>query len=519
MTEVECAVCRAPSNGFHFGVEVCSACSSFFRRTVAKNLSFKCWRDGKCEIISTSSPLCKRCRFEKCMAVGMNKDMVQHGREGYGSRETPLAVSTCSPMFFNLSRSEFQLLDTIMETYSKVEKIRIGMHQQKNESFFEKRAPKSVSYKESIEMFVKEFYMVGDWLSHCFPDFAAFPPDQKDILHRSFYLQFVVLESGYFSIKNKRTDIRYLPSGDYVDCTKPETYYVDPEGFQPIKTEDAPKMCAANCHCFHRNVTFPMIRENTNLIEFLALTGLALFDPDLESISISCAETCRKNRSRIQRELLQYYMSTMSVEEASIRFANIFSIIPNLQILSSGLLNIHLKSAHHQKATIILSDEVDPMYLVLPVILPENQELNLGGFIVDFNRLYTVSILLDETPRLGLNSSAYHGKLTPIRGTTSPSKLNLPLTGVRFDFECDPDFHGEKCSEQCQSSCTPAPTTPRDLELKVDYTVNPTKLEAIVEMLKKENEIENSFSTNGGARNREQELDNGSGEVPEEKHL
>ncbi|EFO92103.1 CRE-NHR-146 protein [Caenorhabditis remanei] len=347
-----CPVCEAPSNGFHFGIEVCSACSAFFRRTVFKNRKFRCWGEpiNCCKVVSSArtspefvypyripisagSAFCKSCRFAKCLSVGMQKEIVQKGREGYGRREKmELAVVSSSQNLnnFKINRQGLPILDTIVETYKTLENVRICVHRGPNGEIFPKRSPKPVNYKETIAVFLKEYYLVGDWLSHCFPEFAAFPVDQKDLLHRSFYLQFVVLEGGFFSCNHKRSDIRYLPSGDYIDCVNPETYYYDPDGLQPMTPDEAVTMFASSFQSYRRNVTHPMLRENADRFEFLALTGLALFDADLENISEETASVCRKVRQRIQKEMLKYYISTMTPEDASLRLGNLISIIPSL---------------------------------------------------------------------------------------------------------------------------------------------------------------------------------------------
>ncbi|CAI2351646.1 unnamed protein product [Caenorhabditis sp. 36 PRJEB53466] len=170
------------------------------------------------------------------------------------------------------------------------------------------------------------------------------------------------------------------------------------------------------------------------------------------------------------------------------------------QTTASGVLTFHLKSAHAQKATIILSSENEPTYLVLPIILQKESEMKFGEFVVDFRSNYTATIIIDETSALGVNSSIYHAQISPVRGTIAPQKLNLPLTGIRLDFECDQDWHGAKCDAFCEvsSNCTAANEKSQsevDLEFAVDYTVNPQKLEKIVEMLKKENEVENWFKS------------------------
>ncbi|EGT53866.1 CBN-NHR-146 protein [Caenorhabditis brenneri] len=281
-----------------------------------------------CPVSGTA--FCKSCRFAKCLAVGMQKEIVQKGREGYGRRdkEKDSMAVVPSPSHFTVNRQGLPVLDTIVETYKQLENVRLCVHE--GPGISAKRPPKPVNYQETIACFFKEYYLVGDWLSHCFPEFGSMQVDQKDFLHRNFYLQFVVLEGGFFSVNHKRSDIRYLPSGDYIDCVHPETYYYDPEGLQPMTSDEAVQMFASSFQSYRRNVTHPMLREKADRFEFLALTGIALFDADLEYISEETAATCRKVRLKIQKEMLKYYASTMSTEMASVRLANLISIIPSL---------------------------------------------------------------------------------------------------------------------------------------------------------------------------------------------
>uniref|UniRef100_A0A1I7TPX0 NR LBD domain-containing protein n=1 Tax=Caenorhabditis tropicalis TaxID=1561998 RepID=A0A1I7TPX0_9PELO len=257
---------------------------------------------------AAGTAFCKSCRFAKCLSVGMQKEIVQLGREGYGKRDKETMALVPSPTKFKVNRQGLPILDTIIETYKTLENVRTCVHQ--GPGIVPKRPPKPVNYQETIACFLKEFYL--------------------DLLHRNFYLQFVVLEGGFFSCNHKRSDIRYLPSGDYIDCVHPETYYFDPDGLQPMTPDEAVTMFASSFQTYGRNVTHPMLRENADRFEFLALTGMALFDADLESISEETAGVCRKVRLRIQKEMLKYYNSTKSSEEASVRLGNLISIIPSL---------------------------------------------------------------------------------------------------------------------------------------------------------------------------------------------
>lgn len=75
-----------------------------------------------------------------------------------------------------------------------------------------------------------------------------------------------------------RNDVIILASGDYIDCSHPETFYYDPEGRQLMSSEDAVRMFASSFSNYRRNVTDPMLRDNVDSYEFFALCSLVLFD-------------------------------------------------------------------------------------------------------------------------------------------------------------------------------------------------------------------------------------------------
>ncbi|GMS92702.1 hypothetical protein PENTCL1PPCAC_14877, partial [Pristionchus entomophagus] len=67
-----CLVCGAPSN-FHLGMDICRSCSSFFKRAKSLGRNYPCRNeDGKCSVAKAIAPrFCRRCRFDKCVAIGM----------------------------------------------------------------------------------------------------------------------------------------------------------------------------------------------------------------------------------------------------------------------------------------------------------------------------------------------------------------------------------------------------------------------------------------------------------------
>ncbi|XP_076265013.1 ecdysone-induced protein 78C isoform X2 [Rhynchophorus ferrugineus] len=99
---VPCKVCGDKASGYHYGVTSCEGCKGFFRRSIQKQIEYRCLRDGKCLVIRLNRNRCQYCRFKKCLAVGMSRDSVRYGRVPKRSRErsvedNPSRVSTTAP--------------------------------------------------------------------------------------------------------------------------------------------------------------------------------------------------------------------------------------------------------------------------------------------------------------------------------------------------------------------------------------------------------------------------------------
>ncbi|XP_041037625.1 nuclear receptor subfamily 2 group F member 1-A-like isoform X5 [Carcharodon carcharias] len=72
---VECMVCGDKSSGKHYGQFTCEGCKSFFKRCVRRNLSYSCRGSRNCPIDQHHRNECQHCRFQKCLKVGMRREV------------------------------------------------------------------------------------------------------------------------------------------------------------------------------------------------------------------------------------------------------------------------------------------------------------------------------------------------------------------------------------------------------------------------------------------------------------
>ncbi|XP_062899966.1 nuclear receptor subfamily 4 group A member 3 isoform X1 [Mobula hypostoma] len=81
-----CAVCGDNAACQHYGVRTCEGCKGFFKRTVQKNAKYVCLANKNCPVDKRRRNRCQYCRFQKCLSVGMVKEVVRtdslKGRRG-----------------------------------------------------------------------------------------------------------------------------------------------------------------------------------------------------------------------------------------------------------------------------------------------------------------------------------------------------------------------------------------------------------------------------------------------------
>ncbi|GMT12073.1 hypothetical protein PFISCL1PPCAC_3370 [Pristionchus fissidentatus] len=121
-----CLICTAPVNVSHYGVDACRACASFFKRTKLAGKSFVCRQgNNKCLILKDERFTCCRCRYERCVAVGMAYDIKHRENENSGidtAQRSPTDSEEMGPSTSRESKEE-SILQRIGRQFNKTSRL------------------------------------------------------------------------------------------------------------------------------------------------------------------------------------------------------------------------------------------------------------------------------------------------------------------------------------------------------------------------------------------------------------
>ncbi|XP_056401804.1 nuclear receptor subfamily 1 group I member 3-like [Hyla sarda] len=121
-----CSVCGDKANGYHFHVLTCEGCKGFFRRSITKGLTFTCPFTRSCPVNKAKRRRCQACRLQKCLEVGMRKDMIlsedalMARRElRVRKRQERLQRTQRAPEATSLSEEQKQLISILIDIHRK----------------------------------------------------------------------------------------------------------------------------------------------------------------------------------------------------------------------------------------------------------------------------------------------------------------------------------------------------------------------------------------------------------------
>ncbi|KAM7028830.1 nuclear receptor subfamily 1 group I member 3 [Acridotheres tristis] len=120
-----CAVCGDRASGYHFHVMSCEGCKGFFRRSVIKGVRFTCPLARRCPVTKAKRRQCQACRLQKCLDVGMRRDMImseealRRRRELRGQRGQPGGQRGQRGQRAGLTGEQQELIELLMAAHQR----------------------------------------------------------------------------------------------------------------------------------------------------------------------------------------------------------------------------------------------------------------------------------------------------------------------------------------------------------------------------------------------------------------
>ncbi|KAM9805658.1 nuclear receptor subfamily 4 group A member 3 isoform 2-T2 [Syngnathus typhle] len=223
--EGTCAVCGDNAACQHYGVRTCEGCKGFFKRTVQKNAKYVCLASKNCPVDKRRRNRCQYCRFQKCLSVGMVKEVVRtdslKGRRGRlpSKPKSPLQTEVAPPS------PPLSLISALLRAYSHCTPHDLDysqvaqqgskhvssekLHKDANVSFLTvpqfsaADPPSSSSDAEHIHLFYR-LLTISMETTRCWadrlPGFSELQRDDQNLLIDSAFLELFVLRLAHRSM-------------------------------------------------------------------------------------------------------------------------------------------------------------------------------------------------------------------------------------------------------------------------------------------------------------------------------
>ncbi|XP_023688794.1 nuclear receptor subfamily 4 group A member 1-like [Paramormyrops kingsleyae] len=201
--EGRCAVCGDNASCQHYGVRTCEGCKGFFKRTVQKNAKYVCLANKDCPVDKRRRNRCQFCRFQKCLAVGMVKEVVRtdslKGRRGRlpskpkNIQDSASAPTTTIDIISSLVRAH-------IDSNPAAGKLDYSQFQEAVANLSEKHNARDV--QQFYDLLTHTMKVIRKW-AEGIPGFTAFCPEDQELLLESAFVELFILRLAYRSSPEK----------------------------------------------------------------------------------------------------------------------------------------------------------------------------------------------------------------------------------------------------------------------------------------------------------------------------
>ncbi|GAA6215636.1 probable nuclear hormone receptor HR38 [Lates japonicus] len=201
-SEGRCAVCGDNASCQHYGVRTCEGCKGFFKRTVQKNAKYVCLANKDCPVDKRRRNRCQFCRFQKCLAVGMVKEVVRtdslKGRRGrLPSKPKTVAEASSTTPSINIISS---LVRAHLDSNPTIGKLDYSKYQETVDNLKEKEDAGDI--QQFYDLLTGALDVIRNW-AETIPGFTDFCTEDQELLLESAFVELFILRLAYRSNPEK----------------------------------------------------------------------------------------------------------------------------------------------------------------------------------------------------------------------------------------------------------------------------------------------------------------------------
>uniref|UniRef100_A0A8B9FED8 Nuclear receptor subfamily 1 group I member 3 n=1 Tax=Amazona collaria TaxID=241587 RepID=A0A8B9FED8_9PSIT len=327
--EKVCAVCGDHATGYHFHVMTCEGCKGFFRRSINKGVQFTCPFSQSCPVTKAKRRQCQACRLQKCLDVGMRKDMIMSEealrRRRALRRQRRLALAAPG----GLSAEQQELIALL-----------IAAHQHTFDSSFSQ----FTHYPPAVRLYIPSPQSPPSaWPEgaeeEVLPDVFSMLPHMADL--STFMIQQVI------NFAKEIPAFRSLPIDDQISLLKGATLEICQIQFNTVfNAETNAWECGQHCYTiqdgalagFQQIYLEPLLKFHISLkklqlheAEYVLLQAMLLFSPDHSSITQH--DFIDQFQEKVALTLKSYIDHRHPMPEGRFLYAKLLLLLTELQTL------------------------------------------------------------------------------------------------------------------------------------------------------------------------------------------
>ncbi|KAF8370343.1 hypothetical protein PRIPAC_76772, partial [Pristionchus pacificus] len=310
-----CLVCSAQINSVHLGMDVCRACASFFKRAKLTGVEYPC-RQGnhQCSVEKDSKFSCRRCRFDKCLDVGLIYD----GNMRIRTKRVTSLLSKIEKEF----KSMIERRRTKELAFMKTCQFAVLVPHPKQEIYV-------VQADSSFDLFSIAVDECMAFFNNVFPSLNTIAKREKENLFKEYTIKFGIVVSYYLTMK-LWGNIHHKLMSSVVTCYDTDIpvdfYYPEEHVNKDIFERSIHSYNDEHSALFLHQFNKCQLTEK----EYYALSALVLTEYDAP-ISEEAQQILDEIRHETLKNLQSYYRNELGLTDISLRLGNLMSLNHTIQ--------------------------------------------------------------------------------------------------------------------------------------------------------------------------------------------